>query len=117
MGSLSIYSALKKYKTWSEFDARSVFDFKKVEKLNPKGNSYRPKRYTMELSVKAIEVIPDEAWQCIESVSQSCDGFIIKTVSKLKANDALAKWLGMDKPKSQLQKAVNLYFDSDDMKV
>ncbi len=111
---VTVNSVITKYKTWSEFDPRSVFEWTKVEVFKKDGSSYSPKRYEMVFTVKDMEDIPEDAWQCIQSVREGRDGFEIKVIDKMKANEALAKYLGLDRKMVQNSGAVTLCFDKQD---
>lgn len=111
---VTVNSVISKFKTWSEFDPRDVFEWRRIELLDKHGNPYSPARHKMAFTAKNMEDIPENAWTCIESISEGRDGFAIKIVDKFKANEALAKYLGLDRKMVQNSGSINLHFDKDD---
>ncbi len=111
---VTVNSVIARYKTWSEFDPRNVFEWRKIELLNKQGNPYSKPRYKMAFTVKSMEDISEEAWECIQAVSEGRDGFIIKVVDKFKANQELAKYLGLDRKIVENTSNITMHFDKQD---
>jgi len=111
---VSVNSVIAKYKRWSEFDVRSVLGWENLEKFKSNGKSYNPKRYHTEIVFKDMKDIPEEAWECIESISQGSEGFIVKFVSKMKALNALAKYVGIDRKSIEQSTGITITFDAQD---
>jgi phage terminase small subunit len=90
-------AVVARYNRWASFDPSQVFGWEMVEILDPEGKSYKPQRFKPSITIKKMEDVPPEAWECIESVSQGKDGFKINVVNRKGANDQLAKILGIEK--------------------
>jgi len=113
---ISVYSVIANFKTWVDFDPIDIFDMQRVEILTKEGNSYQPKKYEMRLLTRDLRDIPPEVRQCIQSIRQGRDGFEIKMIDKLSANNALAKYLGLDKKTVEQSGNITLKLDAQDMK-
>jgi hypothetical protein len=95
--SVTAEEVVERYARWARFDPRDVFSWVNAELLNEEGNSFDPPRFKPQLTVKDPENVPDEAWDCIESINQGKEGFKINVVNRKGANDQLAKILGIEK--------------------
>lgn len=95
--SVTAEEVVERYARWARFDPRDVFSWVNAELFDDELKPFVPPRYKPQLTVKDPENVPDEAWDCIESITQGKEGFKINVINRKGANDQLAKILGIEK--------------------
>ena len=115
---ITVNSVLSRYADWADADISEAVEWGLVDCYDSEGDQLFEKSgkpiKRMTLNLKEAKDIPPHVLSAIEGVSNGKEGLKFSFVSKKGANDALAKFLGLDKKVVEHQGNIGIMIADDE---